>query len=222
MINLLIVDDQEIIRQSLELMLGSRSGMKVRTATDGRDAVDQVRKSKPDVVLMDIRMPGMDGIEALRIIKDYAKDVKVIMLTTFDDDQYIYDALRYEANGFLLKGISLDELTKSIELVHSGGAAMDAQINVKILSLFSQMAKSDYSFRVDQKDYEDLSLNELKIIQSIGQGLSNKEIAVKLSFTEGTVRNYISSVLKKLNLRDRTQIAIFAIQSSIMIRTFED
>ena len=222
MINLLIVDDQEIIRQSLELMLGSRSGMKVRTATDGRDAVDQVRKSKPDVVLMDIRMPGMDGIEALRIIKDYAKDVKVIMLTTFDDDQYIYDALRYEANGFLLKGISLDELTKSIELVHSGGAAMDAQINVKILSLFSQMAKSDYSFRVDQKDYEDLSLNELKIIQSIGQGLSNKEIAVKLSFTEGTVRNYISSVLKKLNLRDRTQIAIFAIQSSIMIRTFEE
>ena len=222
MINLLIVDDQEIIRQSLELMLGSRPGMKVRTATDGRDAVDQVRKSKPDVVLMDIRMPGMDGIEALRIIKDYAKDVKVIMLTTFDDDQYIYDALRYEANGFLLKGISLDELTKSIELVHSGGAAMDAQINVKILSLFSQMAKSDYSFRVDQKDYEDLSLNELKIIQSIGQGLSNKEIAVKLSFTEGTVRNYISSVLKKLNLRDRTQIAIFAIQSSIMIRTFEE
>lgn len=222
MINVMIVDDQEIIRQSLEMMLDSKPNIQViATATDGRDAVAKVREKSPDVILMDIRMPGMDGIECLKIVKDYNKNIKVIILTTFDDDEYIYESLKNGANGFLLKGTKMAEIIEAIEVVHLGGAKMDAAVSSKVMNLFAQMAKADYTTKIDVKDYQDLNTNELKIIQAIGQGLSNKEISSNLNFSEGTVRNYISSVLRKLDLRDRTQIAIFAIQSSIMIRTLD-
>ena len=219
MIDVMIVDDQEIIRQSLEMMLESKPGINVSaTAVDGRDAVAKVRQQKPDVMLMDIRMPGMDGIECLKIIKEFSKEIKVIILTTFDDDEYIYESLKHGANGFLLKGTKMAEIIKAIEVVNAGGAMMDSAVSSKVLSLFSQMAKADYSSRIDVRDYEDLNLNELKIIKAIGQGLSNKEISASLSFSPGTVRNYISSVLRKLDLRDRSQIASFALQSSLMLR----
>jgi DNA-binding NarL/FixJ family response regulator len=223
MIKVLIVDDQEIIRESLAFMLGGRPNISViGTAENGQEAIRQVRTNKPDIVLMDIRMPGMDGIESMKIIKEYSAETKVLILTTFDDDQYIYDALKNGANGFLLKGVKLDELVKSIETVVSGGASLESSIGSKVLELFSQMAKADIQFNIQEEELNELNKNELKIIQHIGQGMSNKEISDKLNFTEGTVRNYISSILKKLELRDRTQIAIFAIQSSIMVRTIED
>ncbi len=222
MIEVMIVDDQEIIRQSLEMMLDSKPGIHVcATAVDGRDAIVKVREKKPDVILMDIRMPGMDGIECLKIIKDFNKSVKVIILTTFDDDEYIYESLKYGANGFLLKGTKMAEIIKAIEVVYKGGAMMDSAVSSKVLNLFAQMAKADYSTRIDTRDYKDLTANELKIVQAIGQGLSNKEISASLNFSEGTVRNYISSVLRKLDLRDRTQIAIYAIQSSLMLRNLD-
>lgn len=223
MIEILIVDDQEMIRQSLELMLNSKTGIKViGTAVDGRDAIRKVQQKKPDVILMDIRMPGMDGIECLKIIKEFHTAIKVIILTTFDDDEYIYESLKYGANGFLLKGTKMEALVKAIEVVNQGGAMMDPNVSSKVMNLFAQMAKADYSSNVRISDYEDLNNNELKIVKSIGQGLSNKEISSSLNFTEGTVRNYISSILRKLDLRDRTQIAIFAIQSSLMIRDIEE
>lgn len=223
MIKVLIVDDQEIIRQSLELVLNSKVNIDVvGTAVDGRDAIEQVRKSKPDIVIMDIRMPGMDGIESMKIIKEFSPSTKVLILTTFDDDEYIFESMKNGANGFLLKGVSIAELIKALEVIHAGGAIMESGVGSKVLSLFADMAKSDYSIKVEDRDFEDLAKNELRIIQAVGRGLSNKEIAHFLNFTEGTVRNYISSVLKKLDLRDRTQIAIFAIQSSIMLRNFDD
>lgn len=223
MIKVIIVDDQEIIRQSLELVLDSKVNIDVvGTAVDGRDAIEKVRKFKPDVVVMDIRMPVMDGIESMKIIKEFSPKTKVIILTTFDDDEYIFDSLKHGANGFLLKGVSIVELVKAIEIIHTGGSIMDSGVGTKVLSLFADMAKSDYSLKVEDRDFEALVNNELKIMQAIGRGLSNKEISKHLSFTEGTVRNYISSILRKLELRDRTQIAIFAIQSSIMLRDFED
>lgn len=223
MIKVVIVDDQEIIRQSLELMLNRKSNIDVvGTAKDGREAISQVRQLNPDVVLMDIRMPEMDGIESMKMIKQFTPNTKIIILTTFDDDEYIYDALKNGANGFLLKGVSIVELIKAIEIIHDGGAMMDTTVGSRVLALFAKMAKSDFLFKVEDRNIKELANNELKIIQAIGQGLSNKEIAKALHFTEGTVRNYISSTLKKLELRDRTQIAIFAIQSSIMLRTIED
>lgn len=223
MIKVLIVDDQELIRQSLELMLQSKVNFDVvGTAENGREAIRCVRKFKPDVVLMDIRMPDMDGIESLKIIKENCPNIKVIILTTFDDDEYIYETLKNGANGFLLKGISVSELVKAIETVMVGGSMIEATVGSKVLSLFAQMARGDYRFSIEQRDYNRLGTIELKLVQLIGQGLSNKEISEKLNFTEGTVRNYISNILKKLDLRDRTQIAIFAIQSSIMLRTLDD
>lgn len=223
MIKVLIVDDQEIIRQSLELMLNSKDNIEVvGTAVDGRDAIAKVRKSKPDIVLLDIRMPGMDGIEALKIIKEFSTGTKVLVLTTFDDEEYIYQSLKHGANGFLLKGVSFDALVKAIETIDAGGAIMETSISAKVFSLFEKMAKADYMLKIEDKEVDGLLNNELKIMQDIGRGLSNKEIAEHLNFTDGTVRNYISSILKKLELRDRTQIAIFTIQSGIMLHTFED
>lgn len=223
MIKVLIVDDQEIIRQSLELMLKSKVNMDVvGVAVDGRDAIEKVRKTNPDIILLDIRMPGMDGIEAMKIIKEFCPQTKVLILTTFDDDEYIYESLKHGANGFLLKGVSIEELVKAIEVIHSGGAIMETSVGAKVFSLFEKMAKADYLVKVEDRELDGLLKNELKIMQAIGRGLSNKEIAQHLNFTEGTVRNYISSILKKLDLRDRTQIAIFTLQSSIMLHTFED
>lgn len=222
MIDVMIVDDQEIIRQSLEMMLSSRQNIQVlATAVDGRDAIAKVREKSPDVILMDIRMPGMDGIECLKIVKEFNDNIKVIILTTFDDDEYIYESLRNGANGFLLKGTKMTEIVKAIEVVNRGGSMMDSAVSTKVMNLFAQMARADYRTRIDDRDYQDLTTNELKIVQAIGQGLSNKEISSSLNFSEGTVRNYISSVLRKLDLRDRTQIAIFAIQSSLMLRNLE-
>lgn len=223
MIKVMIVDDQELIRQSLELMLNNKNNISViATAENGREAIGLTRSLKPDVILMDIRMPGIDGIECIRIIKENYSEIKIIVLTTFDDDEYVFESLKYGANGFLLKGISLGELVKAIATVHQGGASLEPAIASKVFALFSQMAKSDYSQRIEDSELESLNNNELRIIQLIGQGLSNKEITQRLVFSEGTVRNYISSILRKLDLRDRTQIAIFAIKSGIMLKNFED
>ncbi len=223
MIKVLIVDDQEMIRESLELMLNSRVNIEViGSAVDGKDAISRAKRGKPDVILMDVRMPGMDGIECMKVIKGFQPKTKVIILTTFDDDEYIYESLKHGADGFLLKGASINELVKAIELISAGGAIVDTGVSSKVISLFKKMAKADYLLKSSNEEYDNLADNEVKIIQTVGRGLSNKEIAKQLNFTEGTVRNYISSILKKMELRDRTQIAIFAIQSSIMLRTFDE
>ncbi|MCF8019395.1 MAG: response regulator transcription factor [Vallitaleaceae bacterium] len=222
MIKVLIVDDQEIIRESLELMLNSVNNIEViGTAPDGRDAITFVEKDKPDVILMDIRMPIMNGIESMKVIKANYPNIKVIILTTFDDDEYIFESLKHGANGFLLKGVSIKILAKSVELVHQEDAMMDTKARSKVLSLFSQIAKRNYLLK--KNSHEDLLTNhELKIIQAVGQGLSDEEIASELKVTLGIVHHDISSVLKKLDLGDPTQIAIFAIQSSIMLRRIEN
>ena len=171
---------------------------------------------------MDIRMPEINGLECVRLIKQQNRDIKIIMLTTFDDDQYVYEAVKNGADGFLLKGISKNDLLLSIVSVHAGGASVDPQTAHKIFSLFGRLATS--SFRALQKPddrFKSLTIQELKIMQLIGKGFSNKEIIQEVNFSEGTVRNYISNILKKLDLRDRTQIAIFAIQSGLMLKNLE-
>ncbi|WP_069999704.1 response regulator transcription factor [Cellulosilyticum sp. I15G10I2] len=223
MIKVLIVDDQELIRESLTLILNVTENIEiVGSASNGREAIVLTRAYKPDVILMDIRMPEVDGIECIKMIKEFYRNTKIIVLTTFDDDEYIYESLKNGADGFLLKGISKDELVKAILTVYNNGASIDPEIIKKVFSLFGKLAKSSVVSKVEGQDVESLSNNEIRIIQLIGRGLSNKEITQALNFSEGTVRNYISSILRKLNLRDRTQIAIFAVQSSIMLKDIED
>lgn len=219
MIKVLIAEDQEIIRQSLEIMLSNKPDIQiVGTAENGREAIRLTRKHLPDVILMDIRMPEMDGVQCIEVIKEALPQIKIIVLTTFDDDEYVFNALKNGASGYLLKGISVGELVEAIKIVYKGGALINPNIAAKVFKFFSQMANADYRVNVAESSVKDLNKNELKIIQYIGMGLSNKEITEKLKFSEGTIRNYISSILSKLNLRDRTQIAIYAVQSGLTMK----
>ena len=223
MIKVLIAEDQELIRQSLEIILSNKPDMKiVGIAEDGNKAIELTHKLIPDIILMDIRMPFVDGVKCIKIIKGKHPQIKIIVLTTFDDDEYIFNALKNGASGYLLKGISSKELVEAIRTVFNGGALINTDIAVKVVRLFSKMAKADFNIKVNDDEVNSLSKNELKIMKLIGRGMSNKEITDMLKFSEGTVRNYISIVLNKLNLRDRTQIAIFAVQSGLEMRTTDD
>ena len=216
MIKVLIADDQELIRQSLQIVLDSREVITVTDAVaDGQVVIRAIRKEMPDVILMDIRMPKMDGVQCTKIIKDSWPDIKIIILTTFDDDEYVYNALKYGASGYLLKGISIEELENAVKTVYSGRAMINPDIATKVLRLFSQMAQSDYSIAVGEKEAGSLTKTEWKIINQVGKGATNKEIAEALGLSDGTVRNYISTILNKLQLRDRTQLAIWAVQTNM-------
>ncbi|MDO5145724.1 MAG: response regulator transcription factor [Eubacteriales bacterium] len=223
MIKVMIADDQELIRESLAIVLGANSDMEVvGMASDGQQVLDGIARAKPDVILMDIRMPGMDGVECTRQVKEKYPDISIIVLTTFDDDEYVYGALKYGASGYLLKGISMKELSEAIRTVYSGRAMINPEITDKVVKLFNRMAKGNYIIRVDEKQTEELTRTEWKVIQKIGCGFSNKEVAADLFLSEGTVRNYLSSILAKLDLRDRTQLAIWAVQTGVAGGAFED
>lgn len=216
MIKVMIAEDQELIRQSLEFVISNKEDMKVvALAETGKQAVELAKEKKPDIILMDIRMPEMDGVEATKIIKKMFPQIKIIVLTTFDDDEYVFDALKNGASGYLLKGISLNELVESIRIVMNGGSLINPTIATKVCKFFSQMAEADYTKKIQSDALSSLNKNELKIMKLIGMGLSNKEITKELNLSEGTVRNYISNILSKLDLRDRTQIAILAVQTGI-------
>ncbi len=215
MIKVLVADDQELIRQSLQIVLNSKEGIEVTdVAADGQQVIRCIRKQKPDVVLMDIRMPKMDGVQCTKIIKENYPQIKIIILTTFDDDEYVYNALKFGASGYLLKGVSMDELENAVKTVYSGRAMINPDIATKVLRLFSRMAQADYTIPVGNKGVEELTKAEWRIIQQVATGASNKEIAEELRLSDGTVRNYLSTILNKLDLRDRTQLAIWAVQTN--------
>lgn len=221
MVKVLIADDQELIRQSLKIVLGTDSEIEITDSVgDGTDVLKSLEKNVPDVILMDVRMPKMDGTVCTKEVKKKYPDVKIIILTTFDDDDFIYSALKYGASGYILKGISMEGLKQAIMTVHRGGSMINPDIATKMIRLFSQMAQSDFAIEVDEKGSDELTKSEKIIIQRVGQGLSNKEIAGKLYLSEGTVRNNISRILSKLGLRDRTQLAIWAVQTGIMLKNF--
>lgn len=221
MIRVLIADDQELIRQSLSFVLDAQADIEmVGTASNGREAIELARKEKPDVVLMDIRMPEVDGVECTRLIKSAYPQIKVIILTTFDDDEYVFGALRYGASGYLLKGVSVKELADAVREVVRGGSIIMPGVASKALEMFARMARGSMQITVDEKQTTDLQENEWRVIREVGCGKSNKEIAAALCLSEGTVRNYLSSVLSKLDLRDRTQLAIWAVQSGVTTDPF--
>ncbi len=223
MMKVMIADDQTLIRESLEIVLSAHDDITlVKGAGNGFEVLENVKNDKPDVILMDIRMPKMDGVLTTKAIKEQYPDIKIIILTTFDDDDFVFSALKYGASGYLLKGVSMDDLYKAICTVYKGGAMINPDIATKVFKIFSQMAQSNFAIQVDDQQAHDLTKNEWKIIQQVGQGLSNKEISAKLFLSEGTVRNYLSTILSKLNLRDRTQLAIWAVQSGVTTKVIAD
>lgn len=216
----MIADDQELIRESLKIVLSSHKDIDViASLDDGFAVLDALSYAIPDVILMDIRMPKMDGVICTKEVKRLYPDVKIIILTTFDDDEFIFSALKYGASGYLLKGVSMDELHQAIQTVYNGGAMINPDIATKVFKLFSEIAPAtNNTIQVMEDEVKHLSKAEWQIIQQVGFGLSNKEISQKLFLSEGTVRNYLSNVLSKLQLRDRTQLAIWAVQTGATAR----
>ena len=219
MIKILIADDQELIRQSLMIILDNVPDFEVvDCVADGIEVMASVKQDKPDVILMDIRMPRMDGVVCTQRIKELYPDIKIIILTTFDDDEYVFNALKFGASGYLLKGISMKELSDAIRKVYNGTAMINEDIASKVVRLFSRMAQSNLAIQVEDKLTRDLKPNEWDVIVLVGSGLSNKEISSRLNLSEGTVRNTLSNILSKLELRDRSQLAIWAVQTGAVNR----
>ncbi|TCS78182.1 response regulator transcription factor [Pectinatus cerevisiiphilus] len=216
MIKIMIADDQELIRESLKIVLNMNPDMDVTaTAENGYEVMELLKKDQPDLILMDVRMPRLDGVQCTNLIKERWPSIKIIILTTFDDDEYIYNALKFGASGYLLKGVSVTELTNAVRTVINGGAMINPNLITKVVKMFSKIAQNNFAVKVEENGTKDLTRTEKKVVCLVGRGLSNREIAEKLNLSEGTVRNNLSFVLSKLNLRDRTQLAIWAVQTGM-------
>jgi len=215
MIKLLLADDQDILTEGLKLILGSEEDIEiVGTADNGKKAYELCRIRKPDLVLMDIQMPEVNGVEATAMIKKDFPNIKIIVLTTFNDDEYIYEALKNGASGYLLKDTSPGEILKAVRTVYRGGALIPSEIAVKVLDKFSQLAQKTEDKLIDPR-VELLTDREIEICRLIGEGKNNQEIAEELFLSQGTVKNHITKILLKLDLRDRTQLAIFTINNDL-------
>lgn len=214
MVRVVLADDQTLILESLEMMLNLKEGIQVvGTAHNGQEAIELADRLLPDVILMDVRMPVLDGVASMEIIRARHPEIHIIVLSTFDDDEYVFKALRGGARGYLLKTIPIEELAKAIRLVHSGGALMNPEIAIKVFDHFARAGGADSAPAARPAEpVAGLNRSDLKIVKLIGAGLSNKEITARMNLSEGTVRNYISSILLKLHLRDRTQIALWAVR----------
>jgi DNA-binding NarL/FixJ family response regulator len=208
-IKLLIVDDQRLMREGLHTLLEMEPDLEVAgEAEDGLDALEQYAALQPDVVLMDIRMPNLDGVQATQRLRQRWPEARVIILTTFDDDAYVFDGLRAGALGYLLKDVSGDELAEAIRKVASGGALIEPSVTRKVLAEFARLAEP--VLPPVERLPTPLSERELEVLRLLAQGASNKQIATQLYLAEGTVKNYISTIFDKLNVEDRTQAALKA------------
>jgi len=208
-IRLLLVDDQRLMRDGLRTLLELEGDLQVvGEAENGREALMLYEKYRPDVVLMDLRMPVMDGVEATRRLHQRWPDARVIILTTFDDDEYVFEGLRAGAMGYLLKAVSGEELAAAIRTVAAGGALIDPSVTRKVVAEFARLGQTRGSGSA--KLVEPLSEREEEVLRLIANGYTNKEIAGRLFLAEGTVKNYVSSILGKIGARDRTQAALRA------------
>ncbi|MET9966137.1 response regulator transcription factor [Streptomyces sp. NPDC006356] len=214
-IRVLIADDQQMVRQGFTVLLNTKPDIDVvGQAVDGLDAVEKVAELAPDVVLMDIRMPELGGIEATRRITVATPQIKVLVLTTFDLDEYVYEALRAGASGFLLKDASADQLAEAVRVVAAGDALLAPGITRRLITEFSRMDKRPQA-PLKQRVGE-LTERETEVLALIAQGLSNAEIAERLVVAEQTVKTHVGRILVKLGLRDRTQAAVFAFESGLV------
>lgn len=203
--NIIIVDDDFLVSSSLKTILETDLAIHVtEIGQDGREAITLYRKHQPDLLLMDIRMKNMDGLEAAETILAEFPDARILLLTTFSDDEYIVRALKLGAKGYLLKQ-DYASLLPAIKAVHMGQTVFGHEITSKLPHLLHQAKAFDYASH-------GISKREFELVQLVAEGLSNKEIAEQLFLSEGTVRNYLSVILDKLDLRDRTQLAVFYYQ----------
>jgi DNA-binding NarL/FixJ family response regulator len=208
-IRILLVDDQRLMREGLRILLDLEPDLEVvGEVGDGRAAVELFPSLLPDVTLMDIRMPEMDGVEATRRILTQHPNARVIILTTFDDDEYVFEGIRAGALGYLLKAASGEELAAAIRTVAKGGALIEPSVARRVMAEFARL--SHPSAQTQEKLIDPLSEREIEVLKLLAQGFANREIADRLYLAEGTVKNYVSSAMQKLSVRDRTQAALRA------------
>lgn len=207
MIRILLVDDQNLICQGLRAMLNLEPDLEVvGIANNGKDALEQVAALQPDVVLMDVKMPVMDGREATRLITQSFPNTSVLVLTTFDDDQYISDAMRAGAKGYLLKDMPSEELAQAIHLVYRGYTQLAPGLMEKLMNTSVSNPTPPTSNTINSQ----LTPREREVLELIGQGLTNRNIAEQLYISEGTVKTHVNHLLNRLELRNRAQLAIYA------------
>ena len=206
---ILIADDDALIRESLTILLEIEEDIQViGTASTGQEAFEICQREKPDIVLMDIRMPVMDGVLGTKLIKSSFKDIKVVILTTFKDDEYIKEAVKNGAEGYILKSQPSDSIIESLRAVAKGNSVFQNEVAGVLTTMLKDNKRKDIGqYGLTEKEFELLKL--------ISDGFSNKEIAGQLFLSEGTVRNYVTTLLDKLALRDRTQLAIFYLKNLI-------
>ena len=212
MVRVLICDDQAVVCEGLELILNADPEIEVvGLAYDGSEALEMVPDTQPDRVLMDLKMPVMNGIHATRELKKRDPEIKVLVLTTFGEDEWVFDAIRSGADGYLLKGTPREKLVAAVKGTAAGEAYIDPGVGGKLLAQVAQNPAGR-----DSTLTADLSERELDVLKLLAQGLTNAEIAEKLYLTRGTVRNYVSTILGKLDVDDRTQAAILAIRHGLV------
>ncbi len=211
-IRVLLADDQRLVRAGFRQILTSEGFEVVGEAGDGREAVELARQHRPDVVLMDVRMPNLDGIEATRrILADPEPWTRVLVLTTFDLDEYVYEALRAGASGFLLKDAPEDQLAAAIRVVADGGSLFAPSVTTRLIAEFAQRARR----QEPPPELDELTPRELEVLRLIARGLSNEEIAAELVVSEHTARTHVSRILSKLDLRDRVQAVVLAYETGL-------
>ena len=208
---IIICDDQAVVRDGLELLLSLEKDFQVvGCAQDGAEAVELTARHQPDLVLMDLKMPGMNGIEATRQIRARFPHVKVLVLTTYDDDEWLFDAIRAGASGYLLKDTPREKVIEAIRGTLAGKSFVDPSVAGKLLAQVSSQQSQPASLLTEK-----LTAREVEVLRLLARGLTNAEIAAQLYLSEGTVRNHISAILEKLGVTDRTQAAIIAIQHGL-------
>ncbi len=211
MIKLLICDDQYVIREGLKAIFETDAGLQVvGTAANGAEALDLIPQLKPDLVLMDLKMPVMNGVQATRHIRQKYPDIKILVLTTYDADEWVFDAIRSGAAGYLLKDTEREALIAAIRDTMAGKTPVDSAVAGKLFAQVVQGTPGPESTLIDA-----LTEREKDILRLLGAGLSNADIAARLCFSEGTVRNYVSSILNKLGVADRTQAALLALRCGL-------
>jgi DNA-binding NarL/FixJ family response regulator len=212
-VRVVIADDQALIRTGFAMILAADGIEVTAEAADGAQAVEAVRRTAPDVVLMDIRMPGVDGLEATRrILRDPANAPRVIILTTFDLDRYVYAALSAGASGFLLKDVSPEHLVAAIRLVRSGDALLAPTITRRLVERFAHTVDG----QAPHRDLATLTPRELEVLEQLARGLSNAELAGRFRLSEATVKTHVARILAKLRLRDRAQAVVVAYETGLV------
>ena len=215
-LTVVIADDQALVRAGFRMILDTETDIEVvGEASTGEEAIAEIQRLRPDIVLMDVRMPEMDGIEATRrLLSNGATETKVVMLTTFDMDEYVYEALRAGASGFLLKDVPPEQLVEGIRSVGSGEALLAPSITRRVIEEF--VRRPPESVRTPPPELAELTERELEVLRQVARGLSNGEIAKELFVSETTVKTHVSHILMKLRLRDRVQAVVFAYESGVV------